>query len=76
MLTLDGKRYPGRVIGLSGDLVRVNNWDRKPSWDKTGTMNDNVFRGKLEARLEGGQMILINELPMEHYLRGLAEISN
>ncbi len=33
VLTLDGKKYRGRVIGLAGDLVRVNTWSRKPSWD-------------------------------------------
>ncbi len=75
-MTLLGKRYRGPIVSLAGTLVRVNNWDRKPSWDKSGLLNDNVFRGKLEARIEGGKLILINELPLEDYLAGIAEISN
>jgi hypothetical protein len=75
-LTLDGKKYRGKLAAFAGTLVRVNNWDRKPSWDTSGKLNDNVFRGKLEVRVEGGKLILINELPLEDYLKWIAETSN
>ncbi len=39
-------------------------------------MNDNLFRGKIEIRNENGRIVLINELPLEDYLKGLAETSN
>jgi peptidoglycan hydrolase-like amidase len=57
-------------------VLRVKSWDRKPSWDKSGTMNDNIFRGKIEIRNENGNIVLINELPLEDYLKGLGEVSN
>ncbi|MDQ1344290.1 MAG: hypothetical protein QG650_1010 [Patescibacteria group bacterium] len=66
----------GKTAFFQSDVLRVKSWDRKPSWDKTGTMNDNVFRGKIEIRSENGKIVLINELPLEDYLKGLAEISN
>jgi hypothetical protein len=47
----------------------VNNWARIPAWDKEKRYNDNVFRGTLEIRRENGKLIVINELPLEHYLR-------
>ena len=75
-MTLLGKKYRGPIVGISGTLVRVNNWKRTPTWDKSGLLNDNIFRGKLEARIEEGKLILINELPLEDYLAGLAEVSN
>ena len=68
-LTLSGKRYHGSLVAFEGTLVRVNNWDRKPSWDTSGRLNDNIFRGKLEVRVEAGKLILINELPLEDYLK-------
>ncbi len=66
----------GTSAFFESDVLRVKNWDRKPSWDKSGTMNDNLFRGKIEVRNENGNIILINELPLEDYLKGLAETSN
>jgi N-acetylmuramoyl-L-alanine amidase/Stage II sporulation protein len=75
-LTLDGKKYRGKLAAFAGTLVRVNNWDRKPTWDTSGKLNDNVFRGKLEVRVDNGKLILINELPLEDYLKWIAETSN
>ncbi|MFZ4461584.1 MAG: SpoIID/LytB domain-containing protein [Patescibacteria group bacterium] len=75
-LMLDGKKYTGGTISLSADIVRISNWDRKPSWDTSGKLNDNTFRGKLEVRIKANKLEVINELPLEDYLKGLAEISN
>lgn len=66
----------GKSAFFESDVLRVKSWDRKPSWDKSGTMNDNLFRGKIEIRNENGKIVLINELPLEDYLKGLAETSN
>ena len=68
-LILDGKKYRGKLAAFAGTLVRVNNWDRKPAWDTSGKLNDNVFRGKLEVQVDNGKLILINELPLEDYLK-------
>jgi hypothetical protein len=47
----------------------------QPSFTTVMTMGHeaNRFRGTLECRVIGGKMYLINELPMEVYLSGLAE---
>lgn len=66
----------GKTAFFESDVLRIASWERKPSWDKTGTMNDNLFRGKIEIRNENGKILLINELPLEDYLKGLAETSN
>ena len=75
-LVLGKKKYPFSKVELSANLVSITNWNRKPAWDTTGTMNDNIFRGKIILLNEGGKLVVVNELPLEDYLRGLAEISN
>ncbi len=61
---------PVQFIPDPGTILRVDNWSRKASWDPS--INDNEFRGVLEVRNEG----VINELPIEDYLKGLAETLN
>jgi len=53
----------------------VASWQRIPSWDTAKKYNDNLFRGKLIVRNEGGNLLLINEIPIEDYLRGMGEMS-
>lgn len=74
--TMGGRKYKTDIISLSATTVRVNNWIRIPTWDKEKQYNDNEFRGKIEVRIEDNKLIVINELPIEMYLRGLAEFSN
>lgn len=73
---MGGKKYRTDHISLASNVVRINNWIRIPAWDKDKKYNDNEFRGKLEVRVEDGKLIVINELPLELYLRGLAEFSS
>lgn len=75
-LVLGKKKYPFSKVELAAKFIAIPSWDRKPSWDSTGTMNDNVFRGKISLLNEWGNLVVINELPLEDYLRGLAEVSN
>ncbi len=65
---------PVQVIPDAGTILRVDNWERRASWDNS--INDNEFRGTLEVRTDGGAPIVINELPIEDYLKGLAETLN
>lgn len=51
-LVLGKKKYPFSRVEMEANLIAIPNWNRKPLWDTTGTMNDNVFRGKI---------ILLNE---------------
>ncbi|MFA6090732.1 MAG: N-acetylmuramoyl-L-alanine amidase [Candidatus Gracilibacteria bacterium] len=75
-LVLGKKKYPFSKVEMEANLIVIPSWDRKPSWDTTDTMNDNIFRGKIILQNEGGNLVVINELPLEDYLRGIAEVSN
>lgn len=65
---------PVQFIPQEGTILRVDNWTRGASWDSK--INDNEFRGMLEVRMDGTTTNVINELPIEDYLKGLAETLN
>lgn len=58
------------------DVLEVANFDRRVT--RNAQFADNTFRGTLELRYNAAKdrTWLINELPIELYLRGLAETSN
>lgn len=61
---------------IANAVMKVSNFDRTVT---RGSSNaDNTFRNILEIRYNtpNDRTWLINELPMEYYLRGLAETSN
>lgn len=74
--TINGKKYLAKRISFASDVVRIGNWNRIPSWDSSWIYNDNEFRSKIEIGIENGKLLIINELPIEAYLRWLAEFSN
>lgn len=52
----------------------IANYENRPNWNKK--LNDNKFRGALELYFSPtGYLWVINELPIEDYLKGLAEAS-
>lgn len=61
------------LVGPWEPLV-MTDFDRPVSW--LPGANDNTFRGILELRWSGKDVWPINELPMELYLRGIAETSD
>ncbi|MBU1017716.1 N-acetylmuramoyl-L-alanine amidase [Patescibacteria group bacterium] len=63
-----------RVVPLNDGIVEIVSMDRPPSWNHD--LNDNRFRGIMEVRPVNNETAFINELPLEDYLRGLAEVSN
>ncbi len=71
--------YEGTVVrlvsqdGEEGKITLVN-FLNVPEWNKS--LNDNVYRNIIEWRILSGKLVTINELPVELYLRGLAEVSN
>ncbi|EKD30099.1 MAG: N-acetylmuramoyl-L-alanine amidase [uncultured bacterium (gcode 4)] len=75
-LVVGKKKYPFSKVELSANLIEIPSWNRKPSWDTSGLMNDNIFRGKISLLNEWGKLVVVNELPLEDYLRGIAEVSN
>ena len=50
-------------IDPGSGITTVTNWPRSA----------NKFRGVIECRVVDNELVLINELPLEHYLWGLAE---
>lgn len=65
----DGDFY--RVVPLENTILEIPNWQRNAS----SKYNYNKFRGVLEIRRIGEDLVVIDELPLETYLRGIAEPS-
>ena len=63
-----------RFEPIDGGICIIHNLERRPAWNQS--LNDNEFRGNLEIRFDDNEPILINELKMEDYLKGLGEVSN
>jgi hypothetical protein len=85
-VTYDGGKYavkgdkqaystttPPRFKPDTGSILRIDNYENRPAWDTS--YNDNEFRGVLEVVKYDDEMHTVNELPVEDYLKGLAEIS-
>ncbi|MBI2638689.1 SpoIID/LytB domain-containing protein [Candidatus Peregrinibacteria bacterium] len=70
-ITLDA---PPRFKANGGGTLTVVNLEKRPAWNPA--LNDNVFRGVLEITRVDDALTVINELPLEDYLKGIAEISN
>lgn len=66
---------PIRLVPVTPGVMTITNWMNRPKW--SSSLNDNQFRGSLEVRYAPtGYTWLINELPIEQYLHGLAETGN
>lgn len=63
-----------KPIRFSGTILEIKNFEHRPAWNTS--LNDNKYRDTLEVATEDGKLILINELPLENYLKGLGEVSN
>jgi len=57
----------------SSTILEIENYDHAPGWN--ASLNDNIYRGKLEVNYDKG-LIVINELPLEDYMKGIGEVSN
>lgn len=65
---------PIRFVPEDGGIMKIMTMEQKASWDPS--INDNQFRGTIEVREVENETILINELPLEEYLMGMAEETN
>lgn len=70
-ITLDA---PPRFKANGSGVLTVVNLEKRPAWNPA--LNDNTFRGILEIARMDGSFTVINELPLEDYLKGIGEISN
>ena len=59
--------------GSENGIMQVTSYHDIPWWDTN--IDDNRFRGKIEVRYSpvSGKLWVINDLPLEFYLRGIAE---
>ncbi len=58
------------------NVFEINSWTNGPFWGQN--VNDNEFRGDVEVQYNPntGRLWLINELSLEKYLKGVAEVSD
>ncbi|MFA6511826.1 MAG: SpoIID/LytB domain-containing protein [Patescibacteria group bacterium] len=65
-----------RMVATNNGVISVLSYENRPGWNTA--LNDNTFRGVIEVRwsTKDSKYWVINELPMEHYLAGIAETSN
>lgn len=69
------KKYRWSPVSVQWDLVVVPSWSRIPAWDSVGKYNDNVFRNRVVVRNNEWKIELVNELPLEYYLKWMGEVS-
>jgi len=65
---------PIRFVPQGFSIMEIVNFNHSPGWNPE--LNDNKYRGTLEVRDDGKALIIINELNLEDYLKGLGEVSN
>lgn len=68
---------PARFVPRNQTTVsEITTFERRPAWNTT--LNDNLFRGTIEFRLLSNSTTYwaIEEVAMEEYLRGIAEVSD
>jgi stage II sporulation protein D len=75
-LTFGDKKFSGKRIVFHSDVVALPSWSRIPAWDTLKRYNDNLFRSKIILENHAGKLLVVNELPIEDYLKGLGEVSN
>ena len=76
VLKVGNKQYSGKTLTVSSDVIRIPSWNRVPAWDSSRRYNDNLFRWKLYISNQGGKLLVVNELPIEDYLKWLWEVSD
>lgn len=76
LLKLGNKEYSWKTLTISSDVIRIPSWNRIPLWDSSRRYNDNLFRGKIYISNQNGKLLVVNELPIEDYLRWLWEVSD
>lgn len=65
-----------RMASPTGGIMQVTSYHDVPGWNPA--LDDNRFRGAIEVRYSSvsGKVWVVNDLPLEDYLRGIAETSS
>jgi hypothetical protein len=73
IVSINGQKFWGDVLRIIPDTYNViYNWNRFPAWNPD--IKDNKFKGVLEIRLDNNKMIIINDISLNEYLKGIAEV--
>ncbi len=72
----DNLSYLDFIAQDKNSIFEITSFRNPPAWNTS--LNDNKFRGNLEFRYSEGRdkVYMINEVPLEAYMKGLAESSN
>ncbi|MHB9112004.1 MAG: N-acetylmuramoyl-L-alanine amidase [Thermoleophilia bacterium] len=64
-----------RFVASAG-IMQVSSYHDVPGWNPS--LDDNKFRGTIEVRYSpvSSKVWVVNELPVEHYMKGIAETSS
>ncbi len=57
-------------------IIKINSWDRKPTWDKSWKLNDNEFRWDIVLYTKDNKLVVVNDILLWDYLKWLWEVSN
>lgn len=68
------EKDPIRFVPQNSAIMEIANYAHNPAWNLK--LNDNQYRGTLEVAEDDGALIVINELYLEDYLKGLGEVAN
>ncbi|MFA6272278.1 MAG: SpoIID/LytB domain-containing protein [Patescibacteria group bacterium] len=74
---ITASEFPLRAVPKnSSTILEITNYEHRPEWNLS--LNDNRFRGIIEVHYAEAtdKLWVINELPLESYLRGIAEAGN
>lgn len=65
---------PVKIVPQTGGIVELKNYENRPAWNTS--LNDNRFRGEIEFWNLDNNLIAINSILLEDYLKGIGEVSN
>ena len=68
-----------KVINIKSNkdsYLEILSWERIPSWDINKKYNDNKFRWDLIVYLKDRELVVVNKIDLEYYLKWLWEVSN
>lgn len=57
-------------------ILEITSWNRVPKWDKLWKYNDNKFRWDIYVYARKWELIVVNSLEIEDYLKWLWEVSD
>lgn len=68
-ITIDNKCL--NLMSDSNNIFTINNLERRPGWNKS--LNDNQFRDNIDLCLDNNKLLIVNNLDLFNYMKGLAE---